>query len=83
PQVLFADEPTGNLDRDNANEVLNLLVKTKDVLKQTIIMVTHDLTIAEHADKIYKMDNGEIYLFKDKYGYRRNSFEEESKKASM
>lgn len=71
PQVVFADEPTGNLDRANADEVLKLLVKTKEVLGQTLIMVTHDLSIAEHADKIYKMDNGEIALLKDKYGYRR------------
>lgn len=80
PQVVFADEPTGNLDRDNADEVLNLLLKTKEVLGQTLIMVTHDLSIAEHADKIYKMDNGEIYLFKDKDGYRRKSYEDESLK---
>ena len=78
PQVVFADEPTGNLDRNNADEVLKLLLKTKEVLGQTLIMVTHDLSIAEHADKIYKMDNGNIYLFKDKDGYRRNSYEEEA-----
>jgi len=78
PQVVFADEPTGNLDRANADEVLNLLLKTKEVLGQTLIMVTHDLSIAEHADKIYKMDNGNISLFKDKDGYRRNSYEEEA-----
>ena len=78
PQVVFADEPTGNLDRANADEVLNLLLKTKEVLGQTLIMVTHDLSIAEHADKIYKMDNGNISLFKDKDGYRRHSYEEEA-----
>jgi putative ABC transport system ATP-binding protein len=73
PQVLFADEPTGNLDKGNANEVLDLLLKTKSALGQTLIMVTHDLSIAEHADKIYKMENGVLYLFKDKYGYRSNA----------
>lgn len=83
PQVVFADEPTGNLDRNNADEVLNLLVKTKEVLGQTLIMVTHDLAIAEHADKIYKMDNGNIFLYKDKDGYRRNSYEEEAGKLLM
>ncbi|MBR2459827.1 MAG: ABC transporter ATP-binding protein [Clostridia bacterium] len=81
PQILFADEPTGNLDRDNADEVLRLLLATKEELGQTLMMVTHDLTIAEHADKIYKMDNGRLTLFKDKRGYRLNSFAEEAKAA--
>ena len=58
PQVVFADEPTGNLDRDNADEVLELLLKTKELLTQTLIIVTHDMKIAERADRIFKMDNG-------------------------
>lgn len=66
PQVLFADEPTGNLDRANADEVLELLLKTREVIGQTIVMVTHDLSIAEKADKIYLMDNGGIELYKEK-----------------
>lgn len=81
PQVLFADEPTGNLDRENADEVLRLLLYTKELIGQTLIMVTHDLTIAERADKIYKMYNGELYLFKDENGYRRVSYEEDVEKA--
>ncbi len=68
PQVLFADEPTGNLDRKNADEVVNLLLEIKEQIGQTLIMVTHDMTIAEHADKIYMMDNGRLYLYKDKQG---------------
>jgi putative ABC transport system ATP-binding protein len=75
PQIVFCDEPTGNLDRNNADEVLRLLMKTKEVMNQTLLMVTHDLSIAEHADKIYKMDNGKIFLYKDKDGYRRRLFE--------
>ena len=77
PQVLFADEPTGNLDRQNADEVLRLLLLTKKVIGQTLLMVTHDLSIADHADRIFKMDNGRLTLFRDKDGYRRNSFEED------
>ena len=65
PQVVFADEPTGNLDRANADEVLKLLLKTKEVLGQTLIMVTHDLSIAEHADRIFRMDNGILSLHRD------------------
>jgi len=70
PEVLFADEPTGNLDRANADEVLSLLLKTREALGQTIIMVTHDMEIAAKADRIYKMDNGVISIYKDEYGYR-------------
>ncbi len=58
PQVLFCDEPTGNLDRKNADEVLDLLLKTREAIGQTVIMVTHDMAIAEKADKIYVMENG-------------------------
>ena len=60
PLVVFADEPTGNLDRQNADEVLDLLLETKDLLGQTLIMVTHDMAIAERADRIFRMDNGQI-----------------------
>ena len=77
PQVLFADEPTGNLDRENADEVLSLLLATKEQMGQTLLMVTHDLKIADHADKIYKMDNGVLTLYKDKDGFKRHSFENE------
>ncbi len=81
PQVLFCDEPTGNLDRKNADEVLELLLDTKAVIGQTLIMVTHDMSIADRADKIYMMDDGQLYLFKDKQGFYRNSFAEEMKRA--
>ena len=60
PLVVFADEPTGNLDRENADEVLRLLLETKDLLGQTLIMVTHDMEIAKRADRIFRMDNGQI-----------------------
>jgi iron(III) transport system ATP-binding protein len=65
PDIVFADEPTGNLDRANADEVLKLLLETKRVMGQTLVMVTHDLAIAEHADRIFRMDNGELKLHRD------------------
>ena len=84
PQVLFADEPTGNLDRENADEVLELLLETRKTVGQTIIMVTHDISIAEKADKIYRMDDGKLYLFRDSDGkYRRNSYEEAAEMAKV
>ena len=65
PDILFADEPTGNLDRQNADEVLNLLLKIREEMGQTLIMVTHDLSIADHADRIFRMDNGVLKLERD------------------
>ena len=64
PMLLFADEPTGNLDRANASEVLNLMLKTKELLGQTLVMVTHDMSIAERADRIFQMENGELRTYR-------------------
>lgn len=58
PQILFADEPTGNLDRQNADEVLELLLETQKNFGQTLLMVTHDPKIAARADRILYMENG-------------------------
>ncbi|MCL2518193.1 MAG: ABC transporter ATP-binding protein, partial [Oscillospiraceae bacterium] len=60
PQILFADEPTGNLDKGNASEVLKLLFNLKETIGLTLMIVTHDMGIAAQADCIMKMDNGEI-----------------------
>ena len=64
PKVVLADEPTGNLDRRNADEVLELLLSTRAALNQTLIMVTHDMSIAERADRIFCMENGELAPYK-------------------
>ena len=58
PQILFADEPTGNLDKDSANDVLELLLSLRADLHQTLIIVTHDRDIAARADRTLRMDNG-------------------------
>ena len=64
PQILFADEPTGNLDRESANEVLDLLLSVRAELKQTLIIVTHDPQIAARADRILRMDNGVLSVWR-------------------
>ena len=68
PQMLFADEPTGNLDRTNADEVLRLLLNIRETRGQTLMMVTHDLDIAAKADRIFRMDNGVLSLDRDYLG---------------
>ena len=65
PLIIFADEPTGNLDRANADEVLELLLKTQKLMGQTLIMVTHDMSIASKADRIFKMDDGVLEIVKE------------------
>ncbi len=64
PHIVFADEPTGNLDRANADEVLELLLETKRIIGQTLIMVTHDMSIANRADRIFTMEDGRLTLTK-------------------
>ena len=60
PAVLICDEPTGDLDRDTANEILDLLeILNKDYGK-TIIMVTHDPKAASHAHHILELDKGQL-----------------------
>ena len=62
PMVLFADEPTGNLDRKNAEDVTSLLISLRDELKQTLVIVTHDEALADRADRAYRMVDGEMYV---------------------
>lgn len=62
PRIIFADEPTGNLDTNTTKEVMALIVRQIRANKQTLIMVTHDNTIAEFADRIITMKDGNILL---------------------
>lgn len=58
PDILFADEPTGNLDKASADELIKLLLATRKDLNQTLLMVTHDKSIAELADRTFVMTDG-------------------------
>ena len=60
PAVVFADEPTGNLDSRSSNEVLDLLRRSVDEFGQTIVMVTHDPTAAAQADRVVTLTDGKI-----------------------
>ena len=60
PALILCDEPTGNLDKKNCEEVITLLDKVHEKYGKTIIMVTHDPAIAEHADVLYRMEDGKI-----------------------
>jgi putative ABC transport system ATP-binding protein len=60
PAIIFADEPTGNLDSRASTEILEFMRKAVDELKQTIVMVTHDPTAASHSDHVLFLADGKI-----------------------
>lgn len=60
PEVILCDEPTGNLDSKSGHDVLELLEGLRRQYGQTVIMVTHDRKIAESADRIVRIEDGEI-----------------------
>ena len=60
PQILLADEPTGNLDAQSAQEILQLLRQLNKERNLTIVMVTHDLTIAREADRMISIYDGRV-----------------------
>lgn len=60
PTLIVADEPTGDLDRESAHDVLRLMQRLNDEIGKTIIMVTHDSRAAEHAHAIMHLEKGEL-----------------------
>ena len=60
PSILLADEPTGNLDSKNSKEIVELLKLSNKKYKQTIIMITHDQSLALSADRIITINDGKI-----------------------
>ena len=62
PAVIFADEPTGNLDSRTSSDVLGLLKVTSQKFHQTLVMITHNSEIAQLADRIIRIEDGRIVL---------------------
>jgi putative ABC transport system ATP-binding protein len=60
PQIIFADEPTGNLDSKTGSEILTFMRAAVDELRQTIVMVTHDPNAAGYADRVIFLVDGQI-----------------------
>ena len=60
PAVIFADEPTGNLDSKTTKEVMELVTNTIRKNNQTMVLVTHDASVAEYADVIFKISDGKV-----------------------
>ena len=62
PKVVFADEPTGNLDEDTANQVMQLLLDLNKSLGCSLVMVTHNKDLAQLLDKQYRLHHGQLHL---------------------
>ncbi len=60
PRVVFADEPTGNLDAERAKDVLDLLVSANRERGQTLVVVTHDPRVAERCTRVVRMESGRV-----------------------
>lgn len=65
PKIIFADEPTGNLDKVNANNIFSLLRDLVNYNQSSLIMATHDLDIAVLLDKKYSIQNGDLIRIRD------------------
>lgn len=60
PKIMFCDEPTGALDEENAKEVLGVIQKLNELYKTTVVLITHNPSIGGMADRIVKLNSGEI-----------------------
>jgi putative ABC transport system ATP-binding protein len=60
PEIIFADEPTGNLDSRSSAEILDFMRRAVDEYQQTIVMVTHDPSAASYADRVVFLSDGKI-----------------------
>ena len=64
PEIIIADEPTGNLDKVNSDKVINELIKISHINSTSLLLATHDITIAKQMDKIYQLNEGLLLEYK-------------------
>lgn len=76
PKIIFADEPTGNLDSHTSEEVMELMKRVVKEQKKTLVMVTHDAHLATYADRVFHIRDGKILKIEDN---RKNEIREEGK----
>lgn len=65
PAIVLADEPTGNLDRKNSEDIISLFKLVNQRLNSTIMIITHDEKVANACNKVYKMVDGRLYLLEE------------------
>ena len=77
PEIIFADEPTGNLDSVTSEEMMQLMRRVVYERKQTLVMVTHDDHLASYADRIIRIRDGQVVSITEKTEEERKQMEEE------
>ena len=77
PEIVFADEPTGNLDSRTSEDVMNLMRRLVNEKKQTLIMVTHDNNLASYADRIFHIKDGKIIKIEEKRQEKKNALQKD------
>ena len=65
PEIIIADEPTGNLDKVNSNKVIDELIKISHINSTSLLLATHDISIAKQMDKIYQLNDGSLLEYKE------------------
>ena len=60
PVLVLADEPTGNLDSQSSQDVMDLLCKASRHYQQTVLMITHNMNLTSQADRVFQVTNGEL-----------------------
>ena len=63
PEIIIADEPTGNLDKKNSDNVINELLNISNINKTSLLIATHDLSVAKKMDKVYNLINGKLFEY--------------------
>jgi putative ABC transport system ATP-binding protein len=69
PSIILADEPTGNLDSKSSKEIVDLLTFSVRKYNQTLVMITHDVNIAQRADRVVKIEDGLLLQQKEAVGH--------------
>lgn len=77
PDIIFADEPTGNLDSNTSEEIMRLMQSVVHEQNQTLVMVTHDNYLAGFADRIVHIKDGKLFMVEDREQFRQRVFGEE------
>ena len=74
PSIIFADEPSGNLDSKNAESLHQLFFQLRDAMEQTFVIVTHNESLAEMADRKIEMKDGRIWNETIRKEVQKNNF---------
>lgn len=61
PKIIFADEPTGNLDSQTGEKVIKIFFEQLEKYRKTVLLITHDQKLAEKMDRIYRLSEGKLH----------------------